>query len=210
MNRQQQELKTIPANKIGFDFDGVIADTAEVFIRLACEEYGYCSFLKEDITSFDLEGCLDLPTSHIEKIFTDILLDSVTVGLRPMEGAVDTLSHICRNNTVTIITARPAQQPVFDWLELYFTPQNCQKIRVVATGDHNDKVRYIHEHGLKFFIDDRAETCLQLAREEITPIVFAQPWNKHRHTFHTVHDWSDIRNLISKEKSCDVHTAKKR
>lgn len=188
---------TIPLHRIGFDFDGVIADTAEAFIRLACREYGYCGFTPEHITHFELENCLDIPRDLVEKIFTDILTDSLATALQPMPGAVQCLEQFTAWSAVTIITARPVSRPVFDWLDHFFTGPKREKIRVVATGDHNDKVRYIHEHGLKFFIDDRAETCIQLAREAITPFVFTQPWNRDRHTLQTVADWDEIRALVT-------------
>jgi uncharacterized protein len=187
----------IPISEIGFDFDGVIADTAEAFIRLACEEHGYCAFSIESITNFELENCLNIPQSLVEKIFTDILTDSMATALTPMPGAVQSLEEFTRSGTVTIVTARPIKKPVFDWLEHFFTGPAREKIRVVATGDHNDKVRHIHRHGLKYFIDDRAETCIQLAREAITPFVFNQPWNRNRHGLQTVADWDEIRALVA-------------
>ncbi len=187
----------IPISEIGFDFDGVIADTAEAFIRLACEEHGYCSFSRENITNFELENCLDIPQPLVEKIFTDILNNSMATELMPMPGAVQSLEGFTRGGTVTIITARPIKKPIFDWLEHFFTGPAREKIRVVATGDHNDKVRHIHQHGLKYFIDDRAETCIQLAREDITPYVFNQPWNRNRHELQTVADWDEIRALVA-------------
>ncbi len=187
----------IPISEIGFDFDGVIADTAEAFIRLACTEYGYCSFDREHITDFDLENCLCIPKPLVEKIFTDILLDSIATELLPMPGAVESLERFTKTSALTIITARPITQPVFDWLERFFSKPAREKIRVVATGDHNDKVRYIHSHGLKYFIDDRAETCIQLARGSITPFVFNQPWNRNRHELPTVADWGEIRALVA-------------
>lgn len=187
---------TIQIDEIGFDFDGVIADTAETFIKLVCREYGHCSFTKDDITNFDLENCLDLPLAHVEKIFTDILTDSIGTGLQPMDGAIEALTRFSQISTVTIITARPIQQPVFDWLDRFFPAATCKKMRVIATGDHNDKVRYIHKYNLKYFVDDRAETCLQLGRENIIPIVFSQPWNKNRHTLQTVANWLEIEKLI--------------
>jgi uncharacterized HAD superfamily protein len=188
---------TIPVQKIGFDFDGVIADTAEAFIRLACREYGYRSFSRENITSFELENCLDIPRDQVEKIFTDILTDSIGTALQPMPGAVKSLERFTRMATVTIITARPLRAPVCDWLDQFFAGPTRERIRVVATGDHNDKVRHIHEHGLTHFIDDRAETCMQLAREAITPLVFSQPWNWNRHNLQTVADWEEIRGLVA-------------
>lgn len=187
----------IPVSEIGFDFDGVIADTAEAFIRLACSEHGYCSFTHEHITNFELENCLDIPRSLVEKIFTDILIDSLATELLPMPGAVESLERFAETGSLTIITARPIIQPVFAWLEHYFSAPARGKIRVVATGDHNDKVRHIHQHGLKYFIDDRAETCIQLARESISPYVFNQPWNKNRHELPTVADWHEISALVA-------------
>ena len=187
----------IPINEIGFDFDGVIADTAEAFIRLACNEYGYCDFSRDHITNFELENCLDIPASLVEKIFTDILTDSLATGLLPMPGAVQSLERFTEIGSVTIITARPLKQPVFAWLEHFFNKPARDNIRIVATGDHNDKVRHIHAMGLKYFIDDRAETCIQLARESISPYVFSQPWNYKRHQLPTVADWGEIRALVA-------------
>ncbi|MBU1568501.1 MAG: hypothetical protein KJ630_23105 [Proteobacteria bacterium] len=187
----------IPISEVGFDFDGVIADTAEAFIRLACAEHGYCGFTREDITNFELENCLNIPQTLVEKIFTDILTDSIATELLPMPGAVESLERFAGIGTLTIITARPLKKPVFAWLERYFSGPTREKIRVIATGDHNDKVRHIHQHGLKYFIDDRAETCIQLAREAITPYVFNQPWNRNRHELQTVADWGEIRALVA-------------
>ncbi len=186
----------IPVTEVGFDFDGVIADTAETFIRLACTEYGYCSFTLEDITNFELQNCLPMPRSLVEKIFIDILTDSLAVRLQPMAGAVECLEQFTHTATVTIITARPLYNPVFDWLDCFFTRAAKEKIRVIATGDHNDKVRHIHQYSLKYFIDDRAETCKQLAAENITPYVFTQPWNRNRHKLQKIASWEEIRALV--------------
>lgn len=187
---------TIPVQEIGFDFDGVIADSAEAFLRIACTEYGYCSFTREDITNFELESCLEIPIKQVEKIFTDILTDSLATQLQPMPGAVECLEQFSLTSTVTIITARPLDNPVFDWLDHFFSKKAKENIRVVATGDHNDKIRHIHQHSLKYFIDDRAETCNQLVQENITPYVFTQPWNKDRHSLQTVANWEEIRALV--------------
>ena len=79
----------IQSQEIGFDLDGVIADTAEAFIRLACEEHAFCSFTLEDITSFQVEDCLDIPNPVVETIFDAIIRNSLTTGLQPMQGAVE-------------------------------------------------------------------------------------------------------------------------
>lgn len=191
-----QPKANIRIQEIGFDFDGVIADTAEAFIRLVCTQYGHCSFTPEDITHFELENCLNIPSEQVEQIFLDILTDSLAAELRPMPGAIECLEYFTRSSMVTIITARPLDGPVFDWLDCFFSTKARKNIRVVATGDHDDKIRYIHQHALKYFIDDRAETCKRLVLEQITPFVFTQPWNKNRHNLQTVANWQEIRNLV--------------
>ncbi len=187
----------IAANEIGFDLDGVIADTAESFLRIACSKYGYCSFTHEDITNFELENCIPLPHGLVDEIFTEILTDSLAAGLQPMPGAVETLTQISRDSEITIITARPLLQPVLDWIDVFFPAETRDATRVVATGDHNDKIRFIHQHGLKYFVDDRAETCIQLADADIIPLVFSQPWNQNRHNLQSVENWAEVRELIT-------------
>ncbi len=185
----------IPPGEIGFDFDGVIADTVEAFIRLACEQYDHCGIRPEDITDFTVEHCLGMETDIAESIFLEILHDSVGTGLLPMPGSVEVLSELADHAQVTIVTARPLAEPVHEWLQLTFSQDVYDQMRVVAMGDHDDKVRHIQQLGLRTFVDDRAETCLQMHRAGIRSIVFSQPWNRNRHTLPSVQSWQEIRNL---------------
>ena len=187
----------IQSKEIGFDLDGVIADTAEAFIRLACEEHAFCSFTLKEITSFQVEDCLAIPVSVVERIFEAILRDSLATGLQPMKGAVEVITEMTTSAPVTIITARSLQKPVEEWLEHFFPATACANIRLVAMGCHDDKARYIHEHGLRYFVDDRAETCLQLADVAITPFVFSQPWNQGKHGLQSVGNWQEIHAMLA-------------
>ncbi|MDR3089952.1 MAG: hypothetical protein LBU39_09055 [Desulfobulbaceae bacterium] len=186
----------IAAHEIGFDFDGVIADTAGAFLRLACEEYDYCSFTLEDISHFQVEECLAMPDTVATRIFQALNDDCLAAGLAPMPGAVEVLSEIARKAPTHIITARRQSGPVAAWLAHHFPPEVLPRIRLTAIGEHDDKPRHIKEYGLKFFVDDRAETCLGLAQAGIRPLVFEQPWNRRCHTLPTVASWRDIANLI--------------
>lgn len=180
---------------MGFDFDGVVADTAEAFIRICCYEYGCCSFTIEDITDFEVEKCLDVDPAIVDAVFTKILLESVEVGLRPMPGAVEVLKELTGHGSVTLVTARPDPEPVTKWLQHVMPAEVCSNIKVVAMGHHDNKPHHVIEQGLQCFIDDRAETCHQLKEAGIHPIVFNQPWNRGRHSFSTVDCWQDIREL---------------
>jgi uncharacterized HAD superfamily protein len=181
--------------RLGFDFDGVVADTAEAFIRLCCEEYGCCSIRLADITEFEVERCLDLDPAIVDAVFTRILLNSVEAGLQPIHGAVEVLTELAEQAPVTLITARPYPQPVRDWLDAVMPAPVSRRITVVAMGAHDDKVRHIRQYGLAAFVDDRAETCFQLDAAGITPIIFSQPWNEGRHSFSSVSSWAEIRTL---------------
>ncbi len=181
--------------RLGFDFDGVIADTAEAFLRLACEKYNRCDFRLADITSFAVEECLDMDADTVRAIFMEILLDSVGTGLRPMPGAVEVLGELAEKAPVTVVTARPEPEPVLAWMRTVLPPSTLPRIRIVAMGAHDDKPRHVLGQGLTHFIDDRAETCLQLATAGVRPIVFSQPWNRNRHGLPTVASWQEIRKL---------------
>ncbi|MCG6930785.1 MAG: hypothetical protein LJE64_09545 [Desulfofustis sp.] len=197
-------MQTIPADQIGFDFDGVIADIGEVFIRLARVDHGYNSIALEQITTFQVEECLDMDLRIVEKIFTDILEDSVGTGLKPMTGAIETLTRLTSIDGVTIITARPQTDPVRDWLEHHCGSEAAAKMLLVTSGDHDDKERYIRRHNLSYFIDDRVNTCVQLAASGLTPLVFSQPWNRGQHSLRSVESWRDIDTMLGFENACDA------
>jgi uncharacterized protein len=181
--------------EIGFDFDGVIADTVEAFIRIACAQYAHCGIRPEDIIHFSVEQCLDMETHVADSIFLQILDDSVGSGLLPMPGAIEVLGELTGQSQVTIVTARPQAEPVHHWLQTVLPDPVWPHIRVVAMGDHDDKARHIKDLGLSTFIDDRAETCLQLRSAGIRSIVFSQPWNRGRHDLPAVHNWAEIRTM---------------
>jgi hypothetical protein len=187
-------LKIAP-DQIGFDFDGVIADIGEAFIRLACTRYGHCDLSLEQISSFQVEQCLNMPRATIEQIFDDILQDSIATELKPIAGAVESLLQLSRHAPVTIITARPEIGPVSDWLRLYCGSE-AARIKLVSSGHHDDKERFIREHDILYFIDDRLTTCIMLAESGLNPLVFSQPWNRAGHNLPSVSSWPEILELI--------------
>ena len=185
----------IDPGQLGFDFDGVIADIAEAFIRLACDDHNICGLKMEDITSFEVDKCLDVNEEIVEAIFLSILKDSVGTGMLPMPGSVDVITEFADLADLTVITARPFGGPVYDWLQTVLPESTLPKISVVAMGDHDDKLRYIREHNIRYFIDDRIDTCLQLHEAGIGSFVFSQPWNRNGHQLPTVNSWQEIRAL---------------
>lgn len=179
---------------IGFDIDGVVADTMEAFIRLAGENYGL-RVDPGDITDFQVEDCLDVNPAIVTEIFRQLLEDPLAAGLKPMPRAVAVLREFAAVAPLTFITARPQKKPIADWLEKALGPDVYAHVRLVATGEHDGKAAYIKDMQLGYFVDDRAQTCVMLQEEGIFPIVYSQPWNHGRHDLMAVEDWQGIRRL---------------
>ncbi|KPK34506.1 MAG: hypothetical protein AMK70_07265 [Nitrospira bacterium SG8_35_1] len=188
-------MKKINPALIGFDIDGVVADTGGAFIRIAEEEYGINSITLDDITSFEVIDCLDVDPQIIEEIFNRLLDDPLTAGLLPMEDAIDVLHRFAEQAPLTFVTARPHKRPIARWLKHFLQPATFEKIRLVAMGVHDNKTSYIKDLGLKYFVDDRLQTCMMLAREGITPLLYSQPWNNNGHDLPTVNNWRSIHAL---------------
>ncbi len=199
-NENSYTIKLTPSH-LGFDFDGVIADTAEAFLRIACEKYNICDIKIEEITSFEIEQCLSINREIIRDIFMAIQLEPVASGLKPMPGAIEVLSEFSTHGQLTVVTARTQAEPVNQWLETVMPEKICSRIRVIATGEHNNKLHHIKTHNLTHFIDDRAETCTMLGQAGINPFVFTQPWNINRHNLPTVNCWQEIKSLCFTQAS---------
>jgi len=180
---------------IGFDIDGVVADTSEAFIRLAADDYSI-TIHPEELTDFMAEKCLTCSPQIISEIFDRLLKIPLEVNLRPIPHAISVLRKFAEAAPLTFITARPDPGPISTWLEAHLGTTAYAQSRIVATGDHDGKVPHIRRFGLNYFVDDRHQTCNQLATEpDITPIVFSQPWNRGRHTHSSVASWHEIRQL---------------
>ncbi len=192
----QEILHPIPPEQIGFDIDCVVADTMEAFIRLADQEHNI-SVVPEQITDFTVENCLAIDPKIIESIFLRLLDEPVKHNLLPMKNAVPVLEKFARYAPLTFVTARPNRTPIYHWLEETLGPQIMSEARLVAMGDHNGKADHIKELGISYFIDDRFETCEEIAAHGINAIVFNQPWNENRHSLPTVTSWEDIEALCA-------------
>lgn len=185
----------IDPNLIGFDIDGVVADTTEAFIRILGGEYGIIGIADTDITEFDVSKCLDIDPQIIEEAFGYLLHSPIEVNLKPMPDAVMVLSEMSRQAPLTFITARPNREPIAAWLKHVLGPQAFKQVRLIAMGDHDGKPEYIKQLGLQYFIDDRYQTCMSLDQHGVTPFVFCQPWNQGRHQLRSVASWLEIRDL---------------
>jgi len=188
-------MKKINPAHIGFDIDGVVADTGGAFIRIARDEYGLHSISLEDINFYDVVNCLDVDQKIIDDIFTRLHDEPLSSGIEPMEDAIKVLHRLAEQTPLTFVTARPEKEPIDIWLKYFLKPDVYGEMNLVAMGVHDNKAPYIKNLGLKYFVDDRLQTCKKLASEGITPLVYNQPWNMGDHDLQTVDNWRAIHAL---------------
>lgn len=182
--------------RLAFDIDGVVADTMRLFLDIAREEFGIGNLRYEQITRYALEDCLDIETERIEAIVERLLGSEATARLQPIAGAPEVMGRIgAVAGSVLFVTARPRAAEIEDWL-CRVLPLPSSAIRVVATGNFDGKAEVLRQYGIRHFVEDRLETCFQMDAEGIAPILYRQPWNRERHPFPEVGDWSELQILL--------------
>jgi len=189
-------LDPILPSEIGFDIDGVVADTMKAFIRIAEEEFGIDYIKKEQITSYWIEECLPIPVDIIKAIINRLLMDPIGIRLEPLPGAREALMRLAAQDTLTFVTARSVKEPIEDWLISLLSGVAHRDIRVIATGQYSAKAGVLDELKLRYFIDDHLETCRDLHKRGIKTFVFDQPWNRGSTPFLRIRSWKALSGII--------------
>ncbi len=186
----------INPRELAFDIDGVVANTMRLFLDIVRDRYGINHIRLEDITSYNLEDCLDLDPEVIMATIRVLLDGDYTQVLHPMAGArrvLDRMAHAVPR--LLFVTARPNREVITPWLHnLLARPDRA--IEVVATGSFEAKIDVLRAAGMQYFVEDRLDTCFLLAEAELTPIVYRQPWNRQAHPFREVGGWDEIEALL--------------
>ncbi len=186
----------IHPSELAFDIDGVFADTMSLFIDIARKNFGITGLKYEDITEYDLLGLVGMDERTYVEIIMCILEGRYSGTLNALEGAAEVLKRVNLRHCPTLfVTARPDADLVREWIldKLCLLPGD---IEVVATGSFDDKQKVLRRNGIKYFVEDRLETCFTLNDAGIHPIVFMQPWNRKPHPFYEVATWQELESLI--------------
>lgn len=185
----------IDPRQLGFDIDGVVANTMQLFIDIAREVYGLNHISYHDITNYHLDQCLDMAPEIIGAIVTRIIEGNYPCRLAPMEDAGRVLHRLCAFGPIRMVTARPKTGPMEQWMAELLEPAFCA-VQIVATGSYEAKSEVLMEQQMAYFVEDRLDTCYLLKEQGITPILFAQPWNRQPHPFVEVNGWRQLERLI--------------
>lgn len=198
MNRMAEEKREkIAPGELAFDIDGVFADTFRVFVETA-KGYGV-EVEYEDITEYDFREVVDIDEETSSEIIGKILDNPLAMGIRPAKGAVAVLTRLSQFGPLLFVTARTERDPILEWVQENLRRVNTNVIRLEATRTHKEKLPVLLEYGIRYFVEDRLDTCYLLEKTSVTPIVFEQPWNRKPHPFQTVRNWYQIEDLIQWE-----------
>jgi len=186
----------IRPSELAFDVDGVIADTMSLMIDIARKDFGIGDLRYEDIKEYCLRGLGGIDELILVEIIDRILAGNFSGTLAPLEGAREVLQKLNRSHAPTLfVTARPDAAQARQWIAdtLAIDPDGFE---VVATGSFDDKRQVLLSRRIKYFVEDRLETCFVLNDAGICPIVFKQPWNRRPHPFREVENWPQLESMI--------------
>ncbi len=193
-------LKKIDPERLAFDVDGVLADTMTLFLAIARDEFKIDGLRYEDITSYNLQECLDIEYDVIEAIVEVLISGRHHVPLKPIPGADIIMSGLARQSApLLFVTARPENTLIEKWIREEFK-LDASRLEVVATGSFDGKADILAEKKRDIFVEDRLETCFSLYESGVTPILFKQPWNRAPHPFTEVTTWEELGGLIDWKK----------
>jgi hypothetical protein len=132
----------------------------------------------------------------IDRVIVRLLDGGYRSRLRPIPGAPEVLQRLARRSgAVLLVTARPHVGPISDFIRSIM-PVEPECFDIVATGSFDAKAEILKLRNITYFVEDRLETCFTLMTAGITPVLFAQPWNREPHPFIEVSSWQEIEELI--------------
>jgi uncharacterized HAD superfamily protein len=181
--------------QIGFDIDGVLANTMQLFVDILDDVYGIGHVTLDQITKYELEACLDIDPQIISAANQSIIDGDYPGRLAPMHGAVAVLKRLSTYGPVRLVTARPYPGPIQAWVE-ELLPAERYPVQITATGSFESKAEILKAEKITCFVEDRLETCFLLQNHDITPVLFAQPWNRRPHPFDEVDTWDQLARMI--------------
>ena len=187
----------IEPQNIAFDIDGVFIDVMSLFIKIAEKDYNIRNIKVEDITSYMLEECLNIEAELVNEIIDKIIDKKHDFEIEAIDHSAETLKKIANaSGEVLFITARPRIGHIREWIANQLYPFDKDRIEIVATGSFEPKAELLISKSKKYFLEDRLETCFDLHKAGITPILYKQPWNRKAHHFMEVASWKELDALI--------------
>lgn len=194
----QPHIPPIDPGALAFDIDGVVADTMALFVRLAHEKYGLTNLSKQDMLCYNLYDCLGLEKQIIDDLIQLTLDPEHTPQILPIPGAPEVLTQLAQTAPLRFITARTTADSIAQWVFSTLPSVPPSRITVIASGSPESKLGILQQLGIRYFVEDRLETCKHLKQAGIEPLLFEQPWNRDEPApgFIRISDWMQLKECM--------------
>ncbi len=169
------------------DFDDVLADRAEAFVRGCNTKFGSSITLEEETT---WDWWRQQPKEYADYVWKDLYLDDEWFlrDVQPCPGAINALTDLLTNldgiaEEVKIITARTNDRlsVAVEWVAQHL-PDGLWA-HVVSTesenGEELSKAFLCKYYNLNIIVDDNADNLRQMNAYRQQLFLVDKPWNRH-------------------------------
>jgi uncharacterized HAD superfamily protein len=187
--------------KIGLDFDEVISNTVSTVLEDYNKKTGN-SYSKSELKIYKFWEIWHIPQKEAIKIFEDFYDFEDNGKIKPLDGAVDSINALSKNNELIIISSRHSRHaPVMSsWLKKHFPANNFP---IHNSGEVHDakklsKAEICKKLQIPLILEDSPDTALNCAKNDIKVILFNQPWNqeiKHKN-IQRVNNWEEAYPIV--------------
>jgi uncharacterized HAD superfamily protein len=183
---------------VGFDLDDVLLDFNGTLLEWHNKKYGTKTLLK-DLTVYGYEEIWQSPTEEVVRKVFEFYNSQEHAAARPMDGAIEGIQKIKKDNRLFIITSKPDtfREIMNAWIQKNF-PNTFEEIYFTnqfhGIGIQTTKIDLCKKLGIEIFIDDALHNAKNIAENGIPVLLLDSPWNQA--TTETpitrVHSWNEI------------------
>ncbi len=189
--------------KIGVDLDGVLSQTIPAIIEFHNNTYG-TNFVLEKFSSNDYwEVWGGTKNEAIDKVH-EFYKTNYFKDIKPVEGALEALNILKKNNSLVIITARAdiIADTTREWVgkyfpnifsEIYFTNHFAQE------GTEKTKREFCDSLDINILIEDVVKYAIECVTPNRKVLILDCPWNKDASLpegIERVYSWEEILEKI--------------
>jgi|SRR3989344_5252880 len=168
--------------KIAIDIDEVITDTTTALVNYYNRNYNGRRLRFDDFTQYHIEDVLGISKKEGEAIFERFFNSGEFDKIIPIEGAINSIRDLARENDISILTARPDSYrgKTENWFDKYL--QEFKK-RIIysddASSNYRTKAEICRNMEIGLILEDHFRYSVECANAGIDVVLFDKPWNKN-------------------------------
>ncbi|MDB5254203.1 MAG: uncharacterized protein JWL80_269 [Parcubacteria group bacterium] len=190
---------------IGVDLDDVLLNFNDAFIEFHNLKYG-SSYNRSDLTTFHyMKNQWGIDIQESLKRLDDFYRSEHHIKSLPVDGSVDAMTELLKNNVIHIVTASPEEfkENILAWLNVHFGDKfkNIHFIRkTIFDGKAKNKRDICKELNIEVFIDDAIHNAEDIISGNIPVILLDTPWNQgyEGSLITRAYSWADVTEVLKK------------